>query len=77
MKRLDEPCFGKKRVGWGPAPKAWQGWLLTILIVFLVILDVVIFRLSIYTLIIAILVVAVFLIIASATSGKQETKESK
>jgi hypothetical protein len=41
-----------------------------------VILDVVIFRFSIYTVIIAILIVAVFLIIASATSGKPETKES-
>jgi len=75
--KLDEPWFGKKRVGWGSAPKTWQGWLLTILMVVFMILDVLIFRFSIYTVIIAILVVAVFLIIASATSGKPETKESK
>lgn len=74
--KLDEPWFGKKKVGWGPAPKTWQGWLLTILMVVLVILDVFILRLSIYTVIIAILVVAVFLIIASIKSGKPETRES-
>lgn len=72
--KLDKHWFGKKKIGWGPAPKTWQGWLLTISMVVLVILDVVIFRLSIYTVIIAVFVVAVFLIIASATSGKPETK---
>ena len=73
--KLDEPWFGKKKVGYGPAPKTWQGWLLTISMVVLVILDFLIFRLSIYTVIIAILIIAVFLIVASATSKKPESKK--
>jgi len=74
--KLDEPWFGKKKVGWGPAPKTWQGWLLTILMVAIVIFAFALFRLSIYTVIIFIVDVAVFLIIATATSKKPETKES-
>ena len=73
--KLEEPWFGKKKVGWGPAPKTWQGWLLTILMVATVIGGFVLFRLSIYSVIIFILAVVVFLIIASATSAKPETKE--
>ena len=74
--KLDKPWFGKKKVGWGPAPKTWQGWLLTISMVAIVILAFLTFRLSIYTVIIFIVDVVVFLIIASATSGKTETEES-
>ena len=24
------PWFGRKRIGWGPRPVTWQGWLVTI-----------------------------------------------
>ena len=70
MKRLDEPWFGKKAVGWGPAPRTWQGWLVTILCLAIIILAVVLFRRSIYTVIIFILAVAALLIIALLTGEK-------
>jgi hypothetical protein len=70
MKGKYKPWFGKKTVGWGPAPKTWQGWLITFLMISIVILGFVLFRLSIYTVIIFILAVTVFLIIASLNSEK-------
>ncbi|MCE5214884.1 MAG: hypothetical protein LLF83_09230 [Methanobacterium sp.] len=76
MEGKSKPWFGKKAVGWGPAPKTWQGWLITILMVAIVILGFALFRFSIYSVIIFILDVTVFLIIASANSEKPETKES-
>jgi hypothetical protein len=76
MRGKSEPWFGKKSVGWGPAPKTWQGWLITILMVAIVILGFALFRFSIYSVIIFILDVTVFLIIASVTSEKPENKES-
>jgi CDP-diglyceride synthetase len=76
MKRLNEPWFGKKAVGWGPAPKTWQGWLITILCIGIVILAILLLRLSIYTVIIAILAIAALLVIASLTGEKPGTKES-
>ena len=31
MKRItNKRWFGPKRVGWGPAPKTWQGWVITL-----------------------------------------------
>ena len=75
MKRLDEPWFGKKTVGWGPAPRTWQGWVVTILYLVVIILAVALFRWSIYTIIIIIIAVAALLITASLTGGKPETKE--
>lgn len=31
MKRITNKCwFGPKVVGWGPAPKTWEGWVITL-----------------------------------------------
>ena len=31
MKRItNKRWFGPKNVGWGPAPKSWEGWLFTL-----------------------------------------------
>jgi len=31
MKRItNKRWFGPKNVGWGPAPKSWEGWLVTL-----------------------------------------------
>ena len=77
MIKLDKPWFGKKRVGYGPAPKTWQGWLLTIALLVIVITDVMLFRHSILSIIIFILAVVVFLVIAYLTSAKPEIELSE
>jgi CDP-diglyceride synthetase len=64
--------FGKKRVGYGPAPKTWQGWIVTLLFVLTILLDFIYFRISITTIIIFILALIVLFIIASLTGGNQE-----
>lgn len=30
--------FGPKRVGWGIRPQTWQGWLITLLVVALIVI---------------------------------------
>lgn len=30
---MGKPWFGRKRIGWGWRPVAWQGWAITLLIV--------------------------------------------
>lgn len=40
MQRITKNAwFGKKLIGWGWSPKSWQGWLITLLFIFLIILD--------------------------------------
>ena len=40
MKRMTQKSwFGKKRVGYGPAPVTWQGWIVTLLFILTVLLD--------------------------------------
>jgi hypothetical protein len=69
MKKIvKEPWFGKKRIGWGPAPRTWQGWILTLIMLLIVISDVAYFRRSITTIIIFVVAVVGFLIIAFLTS---------
>ena len=72
MKSITQkPWFGKKRVGYGPAPAAWQGWIVTLLFVLTVILDFLYFRLSITTILIFIVALVVFFVIASLTGGPE------
>ena len=78
MKRITQIAwFGKKRVGYGPAPKTWQGWIVTLLFVLTVILDFIYFRLSITTILIFIVALVVFFVIASLTGGNQEWTEKE
>ena len=61
MKRITQkPWFGKKIVGYGPAPATWQGWIITILLILTVILDFLHFRISITSIIIFIIAIIVF-----------------
>ncbi|MGO9387583.1 MAG: hypothetical protein ACLPWD_05980 [Methanobacterium sp.] len=74
MKKIvKEPWFGKKRIGWGPAPRTWQGWIATLIMLLIVIIDFAYFRRSVITIIIFIVTVVGFLIIAFLTSGNPET----
>jgi hypothetical protein len=71
MKRITQKSwFGKKIVGYGPAPVAWQGWIVTLLLILTVILDFLYFRMSITTLIIFIVSLIVFFVIAILTGWK-------
>ena len=73
MKRITQKSwFGKKTVGYGPAPASWQGWIVTILFLLTVILDFLHFRISITSIIIFILALIVFFIITILTGGKPE-----
>lgn len=64
--------FGKKRVGYGPAPKTWQGWIVTLLFVLTILLDFIYFRISITSIIIFIIALIVLFVIASLTGGNPE-----
>lgn len=73
MKRITQkPWFGKKRVGYGPAPATWQGWIVTFLLLLTVILDFIHFKISITSIIIFIMAIIVFFIITILTGGKPE-----
>ncbi len=73
MKRITQkPWFGKKRVGYGPAPATWQGWIVTFLLLLTVILDFLHFKISITSIIIFIMAIIVFFIITILTGGKPE-----
>ena len=73
MKRITQkPWFGKKTVGYGPAPATWQGGIVTLLLLLTVVLDFLHFRISITTIIIFIIALIVFFIITILTGGNQE-----
>ena len=71
MKRItQEPWFGKKLVGYGPAPKTWQGWIVTLLFVLTVILDFIYFQISIITILIFIVALVRFFCNRQFNRGK-------
>jgi MFS superfamily sulfate permease-like transporter len=80
-KIIKEPWFGKKRIGWGIRPITWQGWMLSL--IFLVI----IIGLSLLVLVnynyvwqlesINLLVIFVFILIAYMTTDKINTNKDK
>ena len=73
MKRITQKSwFGKKRVGYGPAPATWQGWIITFLLILTIMLDFLHFRISITSIIIFILALIVFFVISILTGGNQE-----
>ena len=42
MKKIaKKPWFGKRRVGWGLIPISWQGWVVTLILILIILLDVV------------------------------------
>jgi preprotein translocase subunit SecG len=41
MKRItNEPWFGKKTIDWGLSPITWQGWVVTVFLILIIILDI-------------------------------------
>ena len=71
MKRITQkPWFGKKIVGYGPAPATWQGWIITLFLILTVILDFLHFRISITSIIIFIIAIIVFFVITILTGWK-------
>ncbi len=71
MQRLTKKSwFGKKKVGYGPAPATWQGWLITFLLILTVVLDFLHFRISITSILIFIIALMVFFAITILTGGK-------
>ncbi|MGB9202100.1 hypothetical protein [Methanobacterium sp.] len=68
MKKITQKSwFGRKSVGFGPAPVTWQGWIVTFLLILTVILDVLHFRISITSILIFIIAVLVFFVITLLT----------
>ena len=68
MKKITQKSwFGRKSVGFGPAPATWQGWIVTFLLILTVILDVLHFRISITSILIFIIAVLVFFVITLLT----------
>lgn len=78
MKRITEkPWFGPKIVGYGPAPKSWEGWIVTI--VWLVsLISIILYLHSINSLsiiniaIVIILAAIIILTVAALTYGSEE-----
>jgi small-conductance mechanosensitive channel len=78
MKRITQkPWFGKKIVGYGPAPATWQGWIITLLLILTVILDFLHFRISITSIIIFIIAIIVFFVITILTGWKPGMNRKK
>jgi len=78
MKRItNKRWFGPKVVGWGPAPKTWQGWIITLVWLASVILTLLylhsIKALNIINVLIVIVIAAIILLsIAYLTYGADE-----
>ncbi len=73
MKRFTQKSwFGKKSVGYGPAPATWQGWIITFLLILTIILDFLHFRISITSIIIFIIALIVFFVITILTGWNLE-----
>ena len=78
MKRITQKSwFGKKRVGYGPAPATWQGWIITLLLILTIILDFLHFRISITSIIIFIIALIVFFVITILTGWKPGMNRKK
>ena len=71
MKKLTKKLwFGKKIIGWGLRPVSWEGWVVTLIFLIVVVLDFVYFRKNTFSITIFILVVIVFVAIAFLTGEK-------
>jgi ACR3 family arsenite efflux pump ArsB len=63
-----EPWFGKRRIGWGLNPESWQGWVLTLILILIFILDGLYFYKTVLFVIILIVPIICYLIVAFLTS---------
>ncbi len=82
MKRItNKRWFGPKHVGWGPAPRTWQGWVITLVWLILIVSTLLylhsISALTIVNIAIVIIVAAIILLtIAALTYGPDEDEKS-
>ncbi|MGB7970094.1 MAG: hypothetical protein WCF28_11055 [Methanobacterium sp.] len=63
-----EPWFAKRRIGWGLTPKSWQGWVITLILILILILDGIYFYKTALFVIILIIAIICYLIVAFLTS---------
>ncbi len=63
-----EPWFSKRRIGWGLNPSSWQGWVLTLILILIIILDGVYLYKTVLFVIILTVAVICYLIVAFLTS---------
>lgn len=69
MKRITkEPWFGKRRLGWGFTPTTWQGWVLTLILILILLLDSMYFYKTILFGIILIVAIICYIVVALITS---------
>ncbi len=69
MKRITkEPWFGKRRIGWGFNPITWQGWVLTLILILILLLDSMYFYKTILFGIILIVAIICYIVVALITS---------
>jgi hypothetical protein len=69
MKRITkEPWFGKRRIGWGFNPITWQGWVLTLILILILLLDSMYFYKTILFGIILIVTIICYIVVALITS---------
>ena len=64
------PWFGPKRIGWGWRPVTWQGWLITVLFVGIVIWASIVFGSSAMTIYVGLAAVAVLVVICWLTGTR-------
>ncbi len=75
MKRITKkPGFGKKTIGWGLSPIKWQGWMVTIVFILVVILNFYV-KVNVASIVIFILALIVFIAIALLTGEKPGSKQ--
>jgi hypothetical protein len=63
-----EAWFGKRRIGWGLNPQSWQGWVLTLILILIILLDGIYFYKTLLFVIILIVAIICYLIVAFLTS---------
>ena len=69
MNRLTkEPWFAKRRIGWGMNPQSWQGWVLTLILILIILLDGIYLYKTVLFIIILVIAIICYLIIAFLTS---------
>jgi hypothetical protein len=64
-----ESWFGKRRIGWGLNPQSWQGWVITLILLLILLLDGVYFYKTKFLFVIILLIAIIcYLIMAFLTS---------
>ena len=71
MKRItNKPWFGKKYFGWGLRPVSWEGWLVTVAFLIIIIVDAILFKKSATTIVVFLIGIVVFITVVILTGDK-------